>query len=609
MQQIPQDPQEILEHVFGYTEFRGAQAEVIDTLMSDRDALVLMPTGGGKSLCYQIPALARPGCGVVISPLIALMQDQVEALQAAGVKAAFLNSSLPFDQVQNIEGALLRGELDLLYMAPERLLQPRSLDLLSRIQLSLFAIDEAHCVSQWGHDFRADYLQLNCLHEQFPTVPRIALTATADQRTRAEIAQRLDLQAAEHFVSSFDRPNIQYRIAQKDNPRRQLLQFLRAEQQGNAGVVYCLSRAKVESTAEWLRQQGFNALPYHAGLPAQVRAEHQRRFLREEGVIVVATIAFGMGIDKPDVRFVAHLDLPKSVEAYYQETGRAGRDGEASTALLLYGLEDVVKLGQMADSSDGSEEHKRQERARLNAMLGLCEITSCRRQSLLRYFGEELAEPCGNCDTCLEPPQTWDGTQAAAKLLSCVYRTGQRFGAAHVIDVLRGSENEKVRKFGHDRVTTYGIGKDLSANEWRGVVRQLVVRAYIEVEGEFQSLRLTEACRPLLRGEESIQLRKLPPKAKSSRAEGRKSAAPAELLPADEPLWDALRACRKQLADAQGVPPYVVFHDATLRGMVELKPQSREQLLAVSGVGDSKLERFGEAFLAVLRDYETVTSD
>jgi len=609
MQQIPQEPQEILEHVFGYSAFRGPQQQVIDTLMAGGDALVLMPTGGGKSLCYQIPALARPGCGVVISPLIALMQDQVEALQAAGVNAAFLNSSLPFDEAQRIEGALLRGELDLLYLAPERLLQPRSLDLLARARLSLFAIDEAHCVSQWGHDFRADYLQLNCLHEQFPEVPRIALTATADQRTRAEIAQRLDLQNAEHFVSSFDRPNIQYRIAQKDNPRRQLLQFLRAEQQGNAGIVYCLSRAKVESTAEWLSQQGFNALPYHAGLPPQTRAEHQRRFLREEGVIIVATIAFGMGIDKPDVRFVAHLDLPKSVEAYYQETGRAGRDGEASTVLLLYGLEDVVKLGQMADNSDGSEEHKRQERARLNAMLGLCEITSCRRQSLLRYFDEELPQPCGNCDTCLEPPQTWDGTQAAAKLLSCVYRTGQRFGAAHVIDVLRGSENEKVRKFGHDKVSTYGIGKDLSANEWRGVVRQLVVRGYIEVEGEFQSLRLTEACRPLLRGEESIQLRKLPPKARASRDEGRKSSPPAELLPADEPLWEALRACRKQLADEQGVPPYVVFHDATLRGMVAARPQTREQMLVISGVGDSKLERFGEAFLAVLRDFEAANID
>ena len=596
-------PQQILEHTFGYTEFRGPQRKVIDTLMSGRDALVLMPTGGGKSLCYQIPALARPGCGVVVSPLIALMQDQVEALQAAGVRAAFLNSSLPYDEAQNIEAALLHGELDLLYLAPERLLQPRTLGLLQRVELSLFAIDEAHCVSQWGHDFRADYLQLNCLHEQFPRVPRIALTATADQRTRGEIARRLDLEEAEHFVSSFDRPNIQYRIAQKNNPRRQLLQFLRDEQQDNAGIVYCLSRSKVENTADWLRQQGFNALPYHAGLPAAVRADHQRRFLREDGVIVVATIAFGMGIDKPDVRFVAHLDLPKSVEAYYQETGRAGRDGESSTALLLYGLEDVVKLGQMAAGSEGSEEHKRQERNRLNAMLGLCEITSCRRQALLRYFAEDLPEPCGNCDTCLQPPQTWDGTQAAAKLLSCVYRTGQRFGAAHVIDVLRGSENEKVRKFGHDKVSTYGIGTEYTANEWRAVVRQLVVRGYLEVEGEFQNLRLTEACRPLLRGEESVELRTLPPSAKTSRGESRSGTAAADINPADEPLWQALRACRKQLAEDKGVPPYVIFHDATLRGMVIAKPQSREALLSVSGVGDSKLEKFGDAFLSVLQDF------
>ncbi|MCW8126301.1 DNA helicase RecQ [Microbulbifer halophilus] len=598
-------PQHILEHVFGYADFRGPQRQVIDTLMAGSDALVLMPTGGGKSLCYQIPALARPGCGVVISPLIALMQDQVEALQAAGVRAAFLNSSLPFHEARDIESALLAGDLDLLYLAPERLLQPRTLELLGQATLSLFAIDEAHCVSQWGHDFRADYLYLNCLHERFPAIPRIALTATADGRTRGEIARRLDLESAEHFVSSFDRPNIQYRIAQKNNPRRQLLQFLKDEQQGNAGIVYCLSRSKVESTADWLCQQGFKALPYHAGLPAEVRADHQRRFLREDGVIVVATIAFGMGIDKPDVRFVAHLDLPKSVEAYYQETGRAGRDGEPSTALLLYGLEDVVKLGQMAAMSEGSEEHKRAERNRLNAMLGLCEITSCRRRALLRYFAEELGEDCGNCDTCLEPPQTWDGTQAAAKLLSCVYRTGQRFGAAHVIDVLRGSENEKVRKFNHDQVSTYGIGKELSANEWRGVVRQLVVRDYLEVEGEFQGLRLTQACRPLLRGEESIQLRKLPAQTRGAGAEPRRGAPPAEILPADEPLWEALRACRKRIADEQGVPPYVVFHDATLRGMVAARPQTPDQLLAVSGVGDSKLERFGEDFLGVLREFDT----
>ncbi|WP_237068409.1 DNA helicase RecQ [Microbulbifer guangxiensis] len=595
-------PQSILEHTFGYTRFRGPQREVIDTLMAGGDALVLMPTGGGKSLCYQIPALAREGCGVVISPLIALMQDQVEALCAAGVRAAFLNSSLPPEQAQQIKAELVAGELDLLYLAPERLLQPRTLAMLRRVSLSLFAIDEAHCVSQWGHDFRADYLQLNCLHEQFPAVPRIALTATADRRTRAEIAERLDLADARHFVSSFDRPNIRYRIAQKDNPRRQLLDFLRSEQAGHSGIVYCLSRSKVESTADWLVQQGFTALPYHAGLPAALRAEHQRRFLREDGVIVVATIAFGMGIDKPDVRFVAHLDLPKSIEAYYQETGRAGRDGEPATALLLYGLEDVVKLGQMAANSEGSEEHRRQERNRLNAMLGLCEITSCRRQALLRYFAEELEQPCGNCDTCLEPPQTWDGTEAATKLLSCVYRTGQRFGAAHVIDVLRGSTSEKVLKFGHDQVSTYGIGTDLSSTEWRGVVRQLVVRGYLEVNGEaFGALQLTEACRPLLRGEEKVQLRKLPARVRRPESSGRRSVE--EVDPADQPLWEALRNCRREIAEARGVPPYVVFHDATLREMLATRPQTPEALLAISGVGDSKLQRFGDAFLAVLRDF------
>ncbi|WP_237060563.1 DNA helicase RecQ [Microbulbifer sediminum] len=606
--QPPPSPRHVLEHTFGFADFRGPQEAVISTLMAGGDALVLMPTGGGKSLCYQIPALARPGCGVVISPLIALMQDQVESLRAAGVRAAFLNSALPLDEAQDIETQLLHGELDLLYLAPERLLQPRTLGLLQRIQLSLFAIDEAHCVSQWGHDFRADYLHLNCLHEQFPNVPRIALTATADQRTRGEIARRLDLESARHFVSSFDRPNIQYRIAQKNNPRRQLLRFLRDEQQGNAGIVYCLSRSKVENTADWLCQQGFAALPYHAGLPAETRAEHQRRFLREDGIIVVATIAFGMGIDKPDVRFVTHLDLPRSVEAYYQETGRAGRDGEPATALLLYGLEDVVKLGQMVAGSEGSEEHKRGERSRLNAMLGLCEITSCRRQALLRYFAEELPQPCGNCDTCLEPPETWDGTQAAAKLLSCVYRTGQRFGAAHVIDVLRGSNNEKIHRFDHHQLSTWGIGADLATAEWRGVVRQLVVRGYLEVDGAaFGALKLTEACRPLLRGEESIQLRKQPESV--SRQERQPRPAAADISAEDQPLWEALRACRKRLADERGVPPYVVFHDATLREMVSARPRSETELLGITGVGDSKLARFGAPFLEVLQDFDAQPAD
>lgn len=591
----------ILEHVFGYDAFRGQQQAIIDTLIQGDDALVLMPTGGGKSLCYQIPALVRDGCGVVVSPLIALMQDQVDALKAAGVNAGFLNSSLSMEQASEIEQALLNGELELLYVAPERLIQPRCLNLLKRANISLFAIDEAHCVSQWGHDFRADYLQLSLLHEQFPHIPRVALTATADERTRQEIAQRLDLQNAAHFVSGFDRPNIQYRIELKDKPRQQLLQFLRDEQAGNAGVIYCLSRNKVEKTAEWLSDEGFNALPYHAGLPSELRAHHQQRFLREDGIIMVATIAFGMGIDKPDVRFVAHLDLPKSVEAYYQETGRAGRDGEPATALLLYGLEDVVKLGQMAASSEGNEQFKRLERQRLDAMLGLCEITSCRRQTLLRYFGETLAEPCGNCDCCLQPPVTWDGSEAARKLLSCVYRTGQRFGANHVVDVLRGSANEKVMQFKHDQISTYGIGRDLSVNEWRAVVRQLVARAYLQVDPDaYGALRLTERCRPILRGEESIQLRKVIPKVGALTPRSRS----VEIDEQDVPLWNALRACRKRLAEEFGVPPYVVFHDATLREMVQQRPMSERTLLKLSGVGDSKLERFGDAFLEVIRNFE-----
>ena len=591
----------ILQHVFGYDAFRGQQQQIIDTLVAGGDALVIMPTGGGKSLCYQIPALVRQGCGVVISPLIALMQDQVDALKAAGVKAGFLNSSLSMDQANEVERQLLSGELELLYVAPERLIQPRCLGLLQRAEVSLFAIDEAHCVSQWGHDFRADYLQLSLLHEQFPHVPRVALTATADERTRVEIAQRLNLQQAAHFLGGFDRPNIQYRIQLKDKPRQQLLQFLRDEQAGQAGVIYCLSRNKVEKTAEWLCSEGFNALPYHAGLPAELRQHHQQRFLREDGIIMVATIAFGMGIDKPDVRFVAHLDLPKSVEAYYQETGRAGRDGEPATALLLYGLEDVVKLGQMAASSEGNEQFKRLERQRLDATLGLCEITSCRRQTLLRYFGETLEQPCGNCDCCLQPPVTWDGSEAARKLLSCVYRTGQRFGANHVVDVLRGSTNEKVMQFKHDQLSTYGIGRDLSVNEWRAVVRQLVARAYLQVDPDaYGALRLTDRCRPILRGEESIQLRKVIPKAGSLTPRSRS----VEIDEQDVPLWNALRACRKRLAEEFGVPPYVVFHDATLREMVQQRPLSEGTLLKISGVGDSKLERFGDAFLEVIRNHE-----
>ena len=484
-------------------------------------------------------------------------------------------------------------------MAPERLVQPRCQALLKRADIALFAIDEAHCVAQWGHDFRADYLQLDCLQAEFPSVPRIALTATADERTRGEIIERLALGDADHFIAGFDRPNIQYRISQKHTPRQQLLKFLREEHDGHAGIVYCLSRKKVEQTAEWLQQQGYNALPYHAGLPAAMRERHQQRFLREEQVIMVATIAFGMGIDKPDVRFVVHLDLPKSIEAYYQETGRAGRDGEPATALLLYGLEDVVKLGQMSASSSAGEAFKRQERQRLDAMLGLCEVTSCRRQVLLRYFGDDHP-PCGNCDNCLTPPETWDGTDAARKLMSCVYRTGQRFGANHVIDVLRGADNEKIRRAGHDRVTTYGIGSDMDNREWRSVLRQLVASGYLTVNPEaFGALQLTESCRPVLRGEATLQLRR--ERAAATRA-SRKQVL--DISQQDLPLWHALKACRKKLADDNGVPPYVVFHDATLRDMLLQRPTTPSALLAVSGVGDSKLERYGEAFLEVIRDAE-----
>jgi len=596
-------PHSILQHVFGYDAFRGEQETIINTLVEGGDCLVLMPTGGGKSLCYQVPALVRAGTGVVISPLIALMQDQVNALRELGVRAGFLNSTLSFEAVRDTENALLAGELDMLYIAPERLIQERTIDLLSRAQLALFAIDEAHCVSQWGHDFRADYLKLGLLAERFPSIPRIALTATADARTRVDIQQRLGLTQAPAFVGGFDRPNIQYRIQAKQQPRQQLLRFLKDEGRDQAGIVYCLSRKKVEQTADWLVQQGFNALPYHAGLDAAVRQDHQQRFLREDGIIMVATIAFGMGIDKPDVRFVVHLDLPKSIEAYYQETGRAGRDGEPSTAVLFYGFEDVVKLRQMMAQSQGSEEHQRYEQQRLNAMLGLCEITSCRRQVLLRYFGDELPEPCGNCDTCLHPVETWDATEAVRKALSCVYRTGQRFGANHLIEVLRGSDSEKLRRLGHHQLSTYGIGMELSANEWRSVLRQLVATGLLTVDPDgYGGLQLTDACRPVLKGEQTVSLRKdsLPERSTSRRSGER--PAPAQVDEADQPLWQALRACRKQLADEHGIPPFMVFHDKTLAEMLARRPSTLSEMSEVSGVGDAKLERYGAAFLAVFGD-------
>ena len=594
-------PHAILKDVFGYHEFRGPQEAIINALVAGDDALVLMPTGGGKSLCYQIPSLVREGVGVVVSPLIALMQDQVSALHELGVRAGFLNSSMTPQEAWQTELAMQNGELDMLYVAPERLIQPRTLDLLHRVKIALFAIDEAHCVSQWGHDFRADYLKLDMLQREFPQVPRIALTATADVRTREEIITRLQLENAQQFVNGFDRPNIQYRIQQKNTPKVQLLRFLRDEHANHSGIVYCLSRNKVEQTAEWLSAEGFTALPYHAGLTPQVRQKNQSRFLREDQIIMVATIAFGMGINKPDVRFVAHLDLPKSIEAYYQETGRAGRDGEPATTLLLYGLEDVVKLRQMMANSEGNEEFKRNEQQRLNAMLGLCEITTCRRQTLLRYFGDTLPQPCNNCDSCLTPAQTWDATEPVRMALSCVYRTGQRFGAGHVIDVLRGSSNEKINSFNHQTLSTYGIGKHLTADEWKSIVRQLVARGLLDVDAQaYGGLKLNDACREILRGEEKIQLRREIKASATAVARKQGVVVDAE----DQGLWNALRACRKSLAEEHGVPPYVIFHDATLREMLEFRPTTASQLLSITGVGQSKLERFGDEFLEVIREAE-----
>jgi len=594
-------PHTILKDVFGYHEFRGPQEAVINALVAGDDALVLMPTGGGKSLCYQIPSLVRDGVGIVVSPLIALMQDQVSALHELGVRAGFLNSSMTPQEAWQTELAMHNGELDMLYVAPERLIQPRTLEMLHGVKIALFAIDEAHCVSQWGHDFRADYLKLDMLQREFPQVPRIALTATADVRTREEIIARLQLENAQQFVNGFDRPNIQYRIQQKNTPKVQLLRFLRDEHANHSGIVYCLSRNKVEQTAEWLSAEGFTALPYHAGLTPQVRQKNQSRFLREDHIIMVATIAFGMGIDKPDVRFVAHLDLPKSIEAYYQETGRAGRDGEPATTLLLYGLEDVVKLRQMMANSEGNDEFKRNEQQRLNAMLGLCEITTCRRQTLLRYFGDTLTQPCGNCDSCLTPAQTWDATEPVRMALSCVYRTGQRFGAGHVIDVLRGSSNEKINSFNHQTLSTYGIGKHLTADEWKSIFRQLVARGLLDVDAQaYGGLKLNDACREILRGEEKIQLRREIKASATAVARKQGVVVDAE----DQALWNALRSCRKRLAEEHGVPPYVIFHDATLREMLEFRPTTESELLSITGVGQSKLERFGDEFLEVIREVE-----
>ena len=598
---MQESPRDLLHRIFGHADFRGPQQAIIEHIADGGDALVLMPTGGGKSLCYQVPALLRDGVGVVVSPLIALMQDQVEALRQVGVRAEFLNSTLDAESASRIERAMLAGELDLLYVAPERLLTSRFLSLLDRATVALFAIDEAHCVSQWGHDFRREYRELTVLHERWPDVPRIALTATADPPTQREIAERLQLEAAQWFVSSFDRPNIRYNVVQKDNGKRQLLEFLRAHRD-EAGIVYCLSRRKVVQTAETLAGLGFKALPYHAGLDAEVRASNQRRFLREDGVVMVATIAFGMGIDKPDVRFVAHMDLPKSLEGYYQETGRAGRDGEPAEAWLCYGLGDMVLLKQMIEQSEAGEERKQLERRKLDQLLGYCESMQCRRQVLLAGFGETYPQPCGNCDNCLNPANSWDATQAARKALSCVYRTGQRFGAVHLIDVLRGSEGERIRQFGHDKLSTYGIGTDLDGKAWRGVFRQLVAAGLLEIDAEgFGGLRLTDASRAVLVGGQTVILRKeLPSKKSRDRDAGPRTGLPVQSQ--DLHLFQALRDLRARLAKEQNVPAYVIFHDSTLRNIAERRPESMGELAQVGGIGGAKLERYGADVLEVVQE-------
>lgn len=594
---------DVLRDIFGYPAFRGAQADIIQHVAKGGDALVLMPTGGGKSLCFQIPALLRPGCAIVVSPLIALMQDQVDALTQLGVKAACLNSTLDWREAQAVEQAIFSGDVDLVYIAPERLMLERTLAMFDALydagKLALFAIDEAHCVSQWGHDFRPEYLQLSALHERFPRVPRIALTATADQATRNEILQRLGLGEARVFISSFDRPNIRYTVVEKDNARKQLLGFL-AGRKGQAGIVYCLSRKKVEETAEWLSAQGYPALPYHAGLPTQERAANQRRFLREEGLIMCATIAFGMGIDKPDVRFVAHLDLPKSIEAYYQETGRAGRDGEPSEAWMAYGMQDVALQHARIAESAAAEQQKILESQRLAALLAYCEAPRCRRQVLLDYFGEDR-EPCGNCDVCIEPPELWDGTQAAQKALSAIFRTGMRFGVTHLTDILRGKINERVQQYGHDQLPTFGVGSDLDEHAWKSIFRQLAAAGLIHVDmAEHGALQLTESAREVLKGQRSIQMRR-PLRKKPSSA--RVSAAPASpLSAADETLFQLLRKWRADTAREQSVPAYVILHDKTLRELAEVRPVSHGLLSTITGMGSAKIEHYGEELLDLIRN-------
>ncbi|HET8984818.1 MAG TPA: DNA helicase RecQ [Trueperaceae bacterium] len=604
---------DVLRRVFGYQQFRGEQSAIIETVVDGDDALVLMPTGGGKSLCYQVPAILRPGTAIVVSPLIALMEDQVEALRILGVSAAFLNSSLGPREAEAVERSAAAGQLDLLYVAPERLLTDRFLALLDKLHaagsLNLFAIDEAHCVSQWGHDFRPEYIQLGLLAERYPGVVRLALTATADAATRREIVDKLHLVGARRFVASFDRPNIRYRVVQKNEAKNQFLDFYRANHTGEAGIVYCLSRKSVDTTAEWLQRHGIDALAYHAGLDAQTRRERQAHFLRRDGVVVVATVAFGMGIDKPDVRFVAHLDLPKSLEGYYQETGRAGRDGESAEVFMTYGLQDVVQVSRMLAEGGGDERHKRAERQRLEALLAYCETAGCRRQSLLSYFGETLEQPCGNCDTCLEPVDTFDGTVAAQKLLSTVVRTGQRFGAGHLIDVLLGNETERIAKLRHDRLTTFGVGNDLDVHTWRSVTRQLLASGQLRPDPDgFGGLMVGPGAAEILRGEREVVLRRDSQTARRSSGRSRSGRgqqaallgdAP-EVTDEDERLFQELRALRSAIAKVASVPPYVVFHDKTLREMVAVRPGSLDELSRVSGVGAAKLERYGEQFLAAL---------
>ena len=614
----PSAAQAILQEVFGYSAFRGAQAAIVSHVAQGGDALVLMPTGGGKSLCYQIPAIARhragQGVAVVVSPLIALMHDQVGALEEAGVHAAFLNSTLSGEDAQRIEREMMSGRLVMLYAAPERVTNPRFLAQLESLHerglLSLFAIDEAHCVSQWGHDFRSEYLALSTLHERFPSVPRIALTATADDITRADIIERLKLEEARVFISSFDRPNIRYTIVEKDaKPREQLLRFIRDEHEDEAGIVYCQSRKKVEETAAWLESEGIQALPYHAGLDAAVRQRHQDRFLREDGLVMVATIAFGMGIDKPDVRFVAHLDLPKNIESYYQETGRAGRDGAPAEAWMTYGLADVVNQRRMIDESPAGEDFKSIQRGKLDALLALAEATDCRRVRLLGYFGES-GQPCGNCDNCLHPPATWDATEAARKLLSCIYRFhqngGQRFGAGHLIDVLRGKQTDKVSQYGHQHLSTWGIGADLSEQQWRGVLRQLIALGHVFTEGEYHTLALAESARAVLKGEVQLLLRvpsSAPRKGKAARSGSRGTRAPTEALALDaeaEQRFEALKAWRAEVAREHGLPAYVIFQNVTLAEMAQRDPQTLDELAGISGVGAKKLEAYGREILRVL---------